>query len=354
MIEKITLITPDDYHLHVRDGNMLSTTVAHAARRIERAIIMPNLDPPITSISQALAYRQRIIEHIPAGEHFAPLMTLYLTKETTPKLIDEAKKAGIMAIKYYPRHGTTNAQWGVSNLASMHDTLAAMSDLDMPLLCHGELSQGHIDIFDREQAFIEQVLTPLQQELPALKVVLEHITTAYAVDYIMQTPDTTAATITAHHLWLNRNDLLGDGIKPHYYCMPILKRKHDQQALILAATSGHPSFFMGTDSAPHDEKNKLHACGCAGIYTGHASIELYAEIFDRHNALDRLESFCSRYGAAFYNLDLTQSTIQLMRKPWQVPSVYAYEGDKQFIPFMANQTLQWKIAASEQTDSKGD
>ena len=343
MQDSLTITTPDDWHLHLRDNQTLATTVPHAADRLDRAIIMPNLAPPVTSVALATAYKQRIVSHIPTGKIFEPLMTLYLTSTLTPEHIEAAKQAGIVAVKYYPQHATTNSAEGVSDLFSKKDTLASMAEHGMPLLCHGELNEAGIDVFDRERAFIEQVLAPLQKQLPTLKIVLEHITTAFAVNYVITGTDNTAATITAHHLLLNRNDMLGNGIKPHYYCMPILKRHTDQQALIEAATSGHPRFFMGTDSAPHSESNKLQACGCAGIYTAHASIELYAQIFEQANALPQLENFCSRHGPAFYQLPMNNTTITLKKLPWQIPEYYPYDTKNRIVPFGAGQIVDWQL-----------
>lgn len=344
MTTTITLAMPDDCHLHLRDNEHLALTVPHAAERNARAVIMPNLNPPIFSPLEAQDYAERIKAHVPEGSSFQPVMTLYLSDSLTPHMIEKAKQAGIRAIKYYPKHGTTNAEWSVRQLTAKDDILASMLEHDMLLLCHGEVNHDHIDVFDREAAFLEEVMQPIQEKFPGLRVVLEHITTAQAVDFIRQSPSTTGATITAHHCWLNRNDMLGHGINPHYYCMPILKRRDDQEALIEAATSGEAQFFMGTDSAPHTVDKKLNACGCAGIYTGHASLELYAEIFERENALDKLASFCSKHGADFYGLPQNQATITLIKQAWQVPDAYDIEGVGKVIPFMAGQTLQWQIA----------
>ena len=343
MIKRLTLIKPDDWHLHLRDDQTLATTVTHASARVKRAIVMPNLNPPITSVSQANAYKKRIVEHIPKGDTFEPLMTLYLTQDLSPRHIAAAKKAGIVAVKYYPRHATTNAAAGITDLNSKIDTLTAMANHGMPLLCHGEQNQTGVDVFDREEVFIEQVLSPLQQQLPTLKIVLEHITTRFAVNYVKRAPDTLAATITAHHLWLNRNDLLGNGLKPHYYCMPVLKRSGDQQALIQAATSGHPRFFMGTDSAPHAEDDKCSSCGCAGIYTGHASIELYAQVFEHYGALDKLENFCSLNGPHFYELPINQETITLKKSSWEIPQHYPFNAQQNIVPFKGGESLDWQL-----------
>ncbi|MBB72427.1 MAG: dihydroorotase [Legionellales bacterium] len=340
-MQKITLTKPDDWHVHFRDNLYLALTVPHSAAQFGRAIAMPNLVPPVTTVGQAQDYLVRLREHSPAG--FTPLMTLYLTDNTTPADIEAAANSDFVhGCKLYPAGATTNSDNGVTDISKLSATLAAMEEHGILLLVHGEVTHSDVDVFDREARFIETTLEPLVKQFPRLKVVLEHITTKDAVDFVQQGPATLAATITPHHLWLNRNDLLVGGIKPHHYCLPIVKRHSHQQALIKAATSGNPTFFLGTDSAPHTRANKENACGCAGIYSAHAAIELYAEVFEHAGALDKLEAFASHHGADFYGLPRNTATITLAKQPWTVPEVYTY-GNEVLVPFMAGQNLQWKI-----------
>lgn len=341
-MSQITLIKPDDAHLHLRDGAYLTTTVADAAKRFARAVVMPNLKPPVTDLPAMQAYRQRIVAAIPAGLTFEPLMTLYLTEALTPQTIAAAKSAGVIGVKLYPAGVTTHSEAGIHRLDTIYAALAAMEEYDLPLLIHGESNDEAVDIFDREKYFLED-LARLLQRFPQLRIVLEHITTEDAVHFITTQPTAKlAATITAHHLLLNRNHLLVGGIKPHYYCLPVLKRRSHQEALIAAATSDNPKFFLGTDSAPHALATKETACGCAGIYTAHAALELYTEIFESQNALNKLEAFASHYAADFYGLPRNQETITLVKKPWQLPAQLPF-GQEQLVPFKAGETLQWKI-----------
>lgn len=342
MQDQITLIRPDDWHIHLRDGTALQQTVLDAAKVFGRAIIMPNLVPPIKNTEQALAYKQRIIAARPNNSHFEPLMTLYLTDNTSRQDIKTAKQSGIVyAAKLYPAGATTNSDSGVTSLEGVYPILECMAEESLPLLVHGEVTRSDIDIFDREKYFIDEQLSKLVKQLPHLKIVLEHITTQEAVDFVTTAPVNIAATITAHHLLYNRNHMLVGGIRPHYYCLPILKRNIHQQALIKAATSGNPKFFLGTDSAPHPQHSKETACGCAGCYTAHAAIELYAEAFDRANALDKLENFASYFGPNFYGLAVNKDTITLVRKNWLVPATLPF-GEKQIIPLRAGETIHWQ------------
>ena len=342
-LQQISLRQPDDWHLHLRDGEALNTTVPHSARCFSRAIVMPNLQPPVTTVAAALAYRARILAARPAHSTFLPLMTLYLTDATTSEEIDNmARCTDVLAVKYYPAHATTNAEHGVSSIARVMPVLERMARLDIPLLLHGEVTDAATDIFDREKCFIEQVLAPLRQRLPELRIVLEHITTREAVDYVMAADHRLAATLTAHHLLYNRNDLLAAGVKPHFYCLPVLKRSTHQQALIGAAISGNPRFFLGTDSAPHSRAQKQSACGCAGIYTAPAALELYAEVFARHDALDRLENFASVFGPQFYRLPLNTATVTLQRQDWQLPAHYPLAAE-QVVPLRAGTTIHWRL-----------
>ncbi len=339
----LEFIQPDDYHLHLREGEQLKCTVTDGAQQFARAIIMPNLKQPVTTVEQALAYRQQILRHRPAGSHFTPLMTLYLTDTMSVDTIKAAADhADIYAVKLYPAGATTHSAAGVHSLAKLEPIFAAMEKYSLPLLIHGEVTDATVDIFDREQVFIDRHLLPLLKQFPQLKIVLEHITTAYAVDVIKQSSEYIAATITAHHLWLTRNDLLVGGIKPHHYCLPVVKTFADRDALIAAAISGNTKFFLGTDSAPHSQASKESACGCAGIYTAHAALPLYAEIFAQQNALDKLEAFASINGARFYGLPINKNKIRLIKKSWQVPQTLNF-GDQPLIPFAAGQHLQWMI-----------
>lgn len=340
---QITLTRPDDWHLHVRDGEVLTDIIPDTARRFARAIIMPNLKPPVTTTEQALAYRERIVAAVPAEMTFEPLMTLYLTDDTPAEEIDKAKASGVIhALKLYPAGATTNSAAGVTDIRKCDATLAAMAEQGIPLLVHGEVTTPEIDIFDREKVFIDQVLQPLTERLPQLKIVFEHITTRDAVEFVTQSGENIAATITPHHLLYNRNAMLVGGIKPHYYCLPVIKRETHRQALIEAAISGNPKFFLGTDSAPHAQHAKESACGCAGIYSAHAAIELYAEVFEQANALDKLEDFASFYGADFYGLPRNTDIIILQKEDWTVPDNMTF-GKEKLIPLRAGETVGWKL-----------
>ncbi len=343
-MKRITLIRPDDAHVHLRDGAALRAVVADTAKRFARAIVMPNLEPPVITTADARAYRQRILEALPADTRFEPLMTLYLTEQTPSEEIFRAKESGIIhGIKLYPAGATTHSDAGVRDIAACYKIFAAMEDVDMPLLIHGEVTDASVDVFDREQAFIESHLVPLIVRFKNLRVVLEHITTRLAVDFVQAAPASVAATITAHHLLLNRNALFEGGIRPYYYCLPLLKREEDRRALIEAAVSGNPKFFLGTDSAPHSSKLKESSCGCAGIYTAHGALEFYAEIFEGANALHRLEAFASFYAADFYGLPRNTDQVTLEKQPWQVPLSLPF-AEEALIPFRAGTPLDWKLA----------
>jgi len=339
----LTLLRPDDWHIHLRDGAALRTTVAHAAARFARAIVMPNLTPPVVTTEQALAYRTRVLALVPAGAQFEPLMTLYLIDSTPAEEIRRAKQAGIAAVKLYPAGATTHSESGVTAIEKVYPALEAMQVHDLPLLVHGEVTDTGTDIFDREAVFIERVLDPLIRRFPRLRIVFEHITTATAADFVAAAPATVAATITAHHLLYNRNALLAGGVRPHYYCLPVLKREDDRLALLRAATSGNPKFFLGTDSAPHERARKETACGCAGSYTAHAAIELYAEAFEQAGALDRLEGFASYCGADFYRLPRNTDRITLLRQTWSAPETYPL-GDGALVPLRAGSEIAWRLA----------
>lgn len=340
----LTITRPDDWHLHLRDGDALRYTVADAARYMGRAIIMPNLVPPVMNAEQALAYQHRILAARPAGKQFEPLMVLYLTDNTSADDIRAAKAAGVVACKLYPAGATTNSDSGVTDIANIYPALEAMQTEGLKFLLHGEVTDSSIDIFDREKIFIDRTLTKLNRDFPSLKMVLEHITTADAADFVSEASDNMAATITAHHLLYNRNHMLAGGIRPHYYCLPILKRSSHQEALIKAATSGNPKFFLGTDSAPHAKHKKEAACGCAGSYTAFAAIELYAEAFEVANALDKLEGFASHFGPDFYQLPRHQDTITLTKQAWQVPETLEYN-DGPLVPLRAGDSLPWRVTA---------
>ncbi|KPW00821.1 MULTISPECIES: dihydroorotase [unclassified Pseudoalteromonas] len=338
----LTITRPDDWHVHLRDGEQLKDTVRDISRYMGRAIIMPNLVPPATSTDLALAYRERIMAAGPQG-NFEPLMVLYLTDKTTPEEIKKAKATGkIVAAKLYPAGATTNSDSGVTSVKNIYPVLEAMQDVGMLLLVHGEVTDSSIDIFDREKVFLETILGDVVADFPNLKIVLEHITTKDAVDFVTAAPQNVAATITAHHLLYNRNHMLAGGIRPHYYCLPILKRNIHQQALMAAAISGNKKFFLGTDSAPHYKDKKEAACGCAGAYTAHAAIELYAEAFEEAGALDKLEGFASHFGPDFYGLARNTDTITLEKRPWQVPANYTL-GDSQVVPIKAEATIDWQV-----------
>ncbi len=342
-MNEITILRPDDWHLHVRDGEVLKDVIPDSARRFARAIIMPNLKPPISNVAQALDYRKRILAAVPEDRHFEPLMTLYLTDNTTADEINRAAdNVHIHALKYYPAGATTNSDAGVSSIENVYPVLEVMQEKGLPLLVHGEVTDSSVDIFDREAVFIDSVLTPLLKRFSKLHLVLEHITTSHAMDFVTAMPDTVAATITPHHLLMNRNDIFRGGIRPHHYCLPILKREQHRQALVEAATSGNPKFFLGTDSAPHTQKAKQSACGCAGIYSAHAAIELYAEAFDQAGALDKLQAFASCFGADFYGLPRNTQTIKLIKQDWTVAKSIAF-GDDKLIPLRAGETIHWKL-----------
>ena len=342
-MNRVTLIRPDDWHLHLRDGDHLRAVLPHTARRFARAIVMPNLLPPVTTTAMALGYRGRIMSALPEGAKFEPLMTLYLTDRTSGDEIRRARQSGVVhAVKYYPAGATTNSDSGVTALTRCEDALAAMAECGLPLLVHGEVTFADVDIFDREKIFIDRVLIPVLNKFSGLRVVFEHITTRDAVRFVLDAPPRVAATITAHHLLLNRNALLAGGIRPHHYCLPILKREEDRQALIGAAVSGNPRFFLGTDSAPHARNTKEAACGCAGSYTAHAGIELYAEIFDAANALDKLEGFASMHGPDFYGLPRNQDRITLEKEAWNVPQELPFHRDT-LVPFRAGGTVNWRM-----------
>jgi dihydroorotase len=343
-IKTITITKPDDWHLHLRDGEMLGTAASHTARSFSRAIVMPNLKPPVTTVEGALAYRQRILDALPTDTNFSPLMTLYLTDNLAQEeLVRLSEEPDVVAVKYYPAGATTNSDSGVTSIEKVMPTLEVMAKRGIPLLIHGEVTDGKIDIFDREQRFIDMVLTPLRAQLPDLKVVLEHITTANAVAFVSEQSSNVAATITVHHLLYNRNHLLAGGVRPHFYCLPVLKRNSHQLALIEAATSGNPKFFLGTDSAPHPKGDKEAACGCAGIYTAPGALELYTEVFDQAKALDRLEGFASLYGPRFYGLPVNAEKISLVRDSWQMEESFQF-GSNTVIPVRAGETLHWRLA----------
>jgi dihydroorotase len=337
------MLRPDDWHVHLRDGAALEAVVGFTAQRFGRAIVMPNLKLPITTTDMAQAYRQRILSALPAGSRFVPLLTLYLTKSTTTAEIDRARAAGfIHGVKLYPAGATTHSDAGVSDIRQVYGLLAHMEKVGMRLLIHGESTQSDVDVFDRETHFIDTVLEPLLERFPRLQVVLEHITTARAVQFIRGARPGVAATITPQHLLHNRNAIFSGGIRPHYYCLPILKREQDREALLEAATSGDRRFFLGTDSAPHEKNAKENACGCAGMFTAHAAIELYAEAFAAVGKLDRLEAFASHFGADFYGLPRHTDSVTLLNEPWAVPTAYAF-GDGALIPYRAGEAVGWRL-----------
>lgn len=341
-MNELTITRPDDWHLHVRDGEALRTVVPHTAQQFGRAVIMPNLKPPVTTAAQALAYRDRIVAAVPAGLSFEPLMTLYLTDNLPASEIAVAKAAGVVACKLYPAGATTNSDAGVTDVRKIYPVLEAMQREGMLLLVHGEVTDSAIDLFDREAVFIDQVLQPLRADFPELKIVMEHITTAEAAQYVGDGDPFLAATITAHHLLYNRNAIFQGGIRPHYYCLPVLKRETHRQALVQAATSGSPSFFLGTDSAPHPVHLKEHAMGCAGCYTAHAAVELYAKAFEAAGALDRLEGFASHFGADFYGLPRNTATITLKRESWVPPESFPF-GEAELKPLDGGIALAWRL-----------
>lgn len=343
---ELTIARPDDWHVHLRDGAALRHTCADVARYFGRAIVMPNLAPPVCTVSEARAYRERILAAMEGlSRRFEPLMVLYLTERTSAADIESAAACDFVhAVKLYPAGATTNSEAGVADPRSLYPTLAAMEKAGLPLLVHGEVTDADVDIFDREKVFVDRHLRPVVERFPALRIVLEHITTAEAASFVREAPATVAATITAHHLLYNRNHLLAGGIRPHLYCLPVLKRDTHQRALIEAAISGDPKFFLGTDSAPHDTDAKETACGCAGCYTGHAAIELYAEAFDEAGALDRLEAFAGFFGPDFYGLPRNADTITLTRRTWRVPDTLPL-GERPLTPLRAGETVHWTVAA---------
>ena len=343
-LQEITLTRPDDWHIHLRDGDALKRTVGDAARQFARAIVMPNLVPPVMNAEQALGYKERILAARPAGSQFEPLMVLYLTDTTNPAEIAKAKAAGVTACKLYPAGATTNSASGVTDLARIYPVIEAMQKAEMPFLLHGEVTDSAIDIFDREKVFLDRTFSKLVTQFPELKMVLEHITTADSAEFVAAAPKNVAATITAHHLLYNRNHMLAGGIRPHYYCLPILKRNTHQDALIKAATSGDPKFFLGTDSAPHAKDKKEAACGCAGSYTAYAAIELYAEAFEAAEALEKLEGFASYFGPDFYQLPRNTQKITLVKNEWQAPYSLDFSGTD-LVPLRAGENLRWQIKA---------
>ena len=342
-MDQITIIRPDDWHLHFRDGDMLKETVPATARCFARAIVMPNLVPPVTNAELAVAYRSRIEAAIPAGSNFTPLMTIYLTDKTSIEDIRAAKAAGVVAAKMYPAGATTNSDAGVSSLDSLYPVFEALADEGMLLLLHGEVTQKHIDIFDREKEFIDQHLVKIVEKIPHLKVVCEHITTKDAADFVMSAREGVAATITPQHLMLNRHDMLDGGIRPHNYCLPVLKRATHQEALRAAVKTGSSKFFLGTDSAPHAQHRKESSCGCAGCYSAWSAIELYTQVFDELDALDKLEGFASSHGADFYGLPRNTDTITLVRDEWVVPDSIMLPTNEPIVPFFAGRQVGWKL-----------
>jgi dihydroorotase len=343
-MQTLTITRPDDWHLHLRDGAALAAVLPDTARRFARAIVMPNLKPPVTTVALAAAYRERILAALPAGMNFTPLMTLYLTDNLPPAEVDALKASGFVhAVKLYPAGATTNSDAGVSDLTKCTPTLARMEKLGVPLMVHGEVTDPAVDIFDREAVFIDTVLNPLLRDFPALNVVLEHITTKDGIDFVRAGGANVAGTLTAHHLLLNRNAILAGGIRPHNYCLPVLKREGHRQALMAAAISGNPKFFLGTDSAPHAQNTKETACGCAGCYTAHAGIELYAEVFEAAGALGRLEGFASFFGADYYGLPRNTGQITLRREALAVPASLDYSGDDRLVPLRAGESIAWRL-----------
>jgi dihydroorotase len=342
--QQLTITRPDDWHLHLRDGATLASVLPHTASQFARAIVMPNLKPPVTTAAQAAAYRERILAALPKGMDFTPLMTLYLTDNTQPEEIQRAKDTGfIHAVKLYPAGATTNSDAGVTDLKKCYKTLEMMQAVGMPLLVHGEVTDSDIDIFDREAVFIDRIMQPLRRDMPELKVVFEHITTKHAADYVMHADGAIGATITAHHLLYNRNEIFKGGIRPHYYCLPVLKREEHRQALVKAAISDSERFFLGTDSAPHPKGAKEHNCGCAGCYTALHAMELYAQAFDQAGALHRLEAFASLNGPKFYGLPRNSGTITLKRESWTLPAELPM-GDTSVVPLNGGETIGWKLA----------
>jgi dihydroorotase len=342
-MKTLTLTRPDDWHLHVRNGDVLKTVLPHTARQFARAIIMPNLKPPVTAVAEALTYRAEILQALPSGMDFTPLMTLYLTTSTSAAEIEKvANSEHVYACKLYPAGATTNSDAGVGNIKAIYPLLEAMEKQDVPLLIHGEVTDEQVDIFDRERLFVETVLVDINRQFPGLRIVVEHVTTLEAVQFVKATGNNVAATITPQHLLFNRNAILAGGIRPHHYCLPVIKREHHRLALIEAATSANPKFFLGTDSAPHLTSLKENACGCAGCYSAHAAIELYAEAFEQVDALDKLEGFASFFGPDFYRLPRNSTTITLEKTTWRIPAVYG-ESSLSITPLKANEELSWKL-----------
>jgi dihydroorotase len=345
-MQRLILTRPDDWHLHLRDGAAMRDVAPHTARRFGRAMVMPNLKPPVTTVAEALAYRSRILEALPAGTAFEPLMTLYLTDSTGPDEIRRvAEEPGVAALKLYPAGATTNSESGVQSLEGIYPVLEAMERHEVPLLVHGEVTDPEIDIFDREKAFIDRHLEPMAARFPDLRIVLEHVTTREGVQFVRDSGPRIGATLTVHHLLYNRNALLAGGVRPHLYCLPVLKRESHRQALLEAATSGDPKFFLGTDSAPHPRRQKESACGCAGCYTAHAAIELYAEVFEAAGALDKLEAFASFHGADFYGLPRNRDRVVLERTEWRVPDRLPF-GDEELIPLKTGESIGWRPTES--------
>ena len=345
-VNSLTIQRPDDWHVHLRDGAALAAVAGFTAERFGRAIVMPNLAPAVTTTRMAQAYRGRILAALPAQTRFEPLMTLYLTDATDPLEIDLASSSGIVhGVKYYPAGATTHSQAGVTDIARTYPTLERMQEVGMRLLVHGETPQANVDVFDRETHFIDSVLIPLIERFPKLKVVFEHITTARAAEFVAGARPGVAATITPQHLLHNRNAIFSGGIRPHYYCLPILKRERDREALLSAATGGNPRFFLGTDSAPHARASKENACGCAGMFTAHGAIELYAEVFEAAGCLNRLQAFSSHFGADFYGLPRHEDTITLIKEPWTAPATLDF-GDGTLVPYRAGEAIGWRLAAS--------
>lgn len=348
--DRITLTRPDDWHLHLRDGAAMAAVLPHTAAQFARAIVMPNLVPPVTTTAQAIAYRERILAALPGGMSFEPLMTLYMTDNTPPEEIHRAHESGVVkAVKVYPAGATTNSDSGVTSLAKCARAIEALQEVGMPMLMHGEVTRAGVDVFDREKYFVDEVITPARRDFPELKIVFEHITTREAAQFVAEAPGPIAATITAHHLLYNRNAIFmtpegKTGVRPHWYCLPVIKREEHRQALVAAATSGSPRYFVGTDSAPHARHTKENACGCAGCYTALAAVEMYAMVFDAAGALDRFEAFMSFHGPDFYGLPRNTSTITLERRDWTLPAELPY-GEQSLVPLAAGETLPWKLAA---------
>jgi dihydroorotase len=344
--QSLTLLRPDDWHLHLRDGEALAAVLPFTARQFARAVVMPNLQPPVTTVEMAAAYRQRILAALPGGLSFEPLMTLYLTDTTAGAEIRKAKASGIViGAKLYPAGATTHSEAGVTAIEKIYPALEAMEACGLVLQVHGEVTAASVDVFDREHQFIDEVLAPVLERFPTLRVVFEHVTTQAAVEFVLEGRASLAATITPQHLLLNRNAMFAGGMRPHNYCLPVLKREHDRQALVAAATGDDPRFFLGTDSAPHARHTKENACGCAGVFSAHAAIELYAEAFEQAGRLDRLEAFASERGADFYGLPRNTGSITLVRKAWQPPAVYRF-GASELVPFRAGESIAWRMTDS--------